>query len=106
MARESTFPADDVEDRTAEVLAILTRHHPVPVPLTNLYLGVTDKRALADGFQRLEDDGRIERAIVRPGEAEYEAVARLAAEAGVLVPGPLGVYRLPAEPDRAQGSGR
>lgn len=95
MARESTFPADDVPDRRDAVRAVLARHHPVPVPVAVLYLSVPDKRALAEEFARMEAAGLIERAWLRPGEPHYEACARLAAEgAGVSVPGPLAVYRL------------
>lgn len=94
MARESTFPTDDVPDRSDQVLAVLKEHAPVPVPVTTLYLNIEDKRALAETFGRLERDGRIERQEVRPGDAQYSEVLALA-EAGELgVEGPVRAYRL------------
>lgn len=95
MARESTFPTDDVPDRSDQVMAVLQKHAPVPVPVTTLYLSIEDKRALAETFGRLEQDGRIERTQVLPEEAHYAQVQALA-EAGELgVEGPIRVYRLP-----------
>ncbi len=94
MARESTFPADDVPDRSDQVIAVLEQHAPLPVPVTTLYLSIEDKRALAETFGRLEQEGRIERTQVRPEDAQYVKVQALA-EAGELgVEGPIRVYRL------------
>lgn len=94
MAKESTFPTDDVPDRSEEVLAVLQQHEPVPVPMTTLYLMVEDKRALADEFQRLEADGRIERAVVHPEDTDYARVEALTRSGGKSPTGPIGVYRL------------
>jgi hypothetical protein len=94
MARESTFPTQDVPDRSNEVLSILERHDPVPVPMTTVYLMVEDKRALAEEFHRLEDEGRIQRAVVMPGEPDYQKVFELTQGQDKATPGPIGVYRL------------
>lgn len=94
MAKESTFPADDVPDRSSLVLEVLKQHDPVPVPVTTLYLGVEDKRALAGEFERLEQEGRIERDVVRPGDARYDRVHALLPEGEHAGEGPVGVYRL------------
>lgn len=94
MAKESTFPTNDVPDRTDEVLAVLQQHDPVPVPMTTLYLMVEDKRALADEFQRMESEGRIERAVVHPEDADYVQVEALTRSGEKSPTGPIGVYRL------------
>ncbi len=95
MAKESTFPTDDVPDRSDEVLAVLKQHDPVPVPMTTLYLMVEDKRALAEEFQRLEAAGRIERSLVHPGDDGYDRVEALTRSGAQAPPGPIGVYRIP-----------
>ena len=98
MAKGSTFPADDVPDRSDAILAVLTQHAPVPVPSTTLYLAIPDKRALADEFERLVGRGAIERALLRPGDEQYDAAVRLAGFGVEAARAPIAVYRLPSRP--------
>lgn len=93
MAKGSTFPTDDVPDRTADIVAVLRRHDPVPVPTTALYLAIEDKRALADNFARAEAEGLIERVQVAPDDERFDATWALT-ETEPEVRVPLGAYRL------------
>lgn len=77
MAKGSTFPATDVADRRPLILGVLREHDPVPVPVTTLYLGIEDKRALADEFARLVQAGDMESVIVQPRDALYRDVVAL-----------------------------
>jgi len=94
MAKGSTFPADDVPDRTGLVLAVLRQHDPVPVPATALYLSIEDKRALADVFQRLVGTGDIETVRLVPGDAHFQAAMRLTGLGDEARAAPVTAYRL------------
>ncbi len=93
VAKESTFPADDLPDRRDEVLAVLDEHAPVPVSPTSLYLAIPDKRHLAETFNALVDDGTIVIGEVAPGDDGYAEAMELAGLEPTAIPTPLRVYR-------------
>ncbi|MBW3582856.1 MAG: hypothetical protein KY455_07130 [Euryarchaeota archaeon] len=93
MAKESTFPAEDVPDRRERILAVLEEHDPVPVPTTTLYLSIEDKRHLAEEFDRLVAAGEIEQTRLDPGDPHYKEAMRLAGLEPTTVPASLRVYR-------------
>lgn len=94
MAKDSTFPAEDVPDRSARILEFLKAHDPVPVPTTTLYLAIEDKRQLADEFDRLVADGVVVQETLKPGAPHYAEAMRLAGLEPTQVPTAIRVYRV------------